>query len=189
MQRGRGTFDATIAVLQKLNGLGYGHEGSPLRLNLVYNPVGPHLPPHEETLEASYKQRLKEDFSIVFHRLYTITNMPITRYAQYLKAKGDYEAYVRLLIDSFNPATIDGLMCRHTLSVGWDGRLYDCDFNLAMGMSRTFHGKSSIADFSQDLFQGLEILTGEHCFGCTAGVGSSCQGAVKASESHAGGRV
>ncbi|MBI4358134.1 MAG: DUF3641 domain-containing protein [Candidatus Omnitrophica bacterium] len=194
------------------------HGGPPLQLNLVYNPVGPHLPPNQEDLEKDYKERLREDWGIEFNKLYAITNMPITRYAKYLKAFNQYETYTQLLINSFNPATLDGLMCRNTLSVSWDGRLYDCDFNQALGMpirqaqgngerSRTMqmrNGKPmTIFDllftgtrYGRDRFcnllfmnlsrnvpgtglEGRRIETGNHCFGCTAGAGSSCQGTLK----------
>lgn len=177
-QRGRGTFEKSIDALRRLNRLGYGVEGSRLILNLVYNPVGAHLPPPQEELEAAYKKRLWEDCGIVFNRLFTITNMPITRYAKYLKALRQYEAYVELLIQSFNPATLDGLMCRNTLSVGWDGKLYDCDFNQMLGMQIRRKRPLTIFDLAMPELKDLPILTGGHCFGCTAGAGSSCQGAL-----------
>jgi len=164
-QRGQGTFDDSIRALILLNQLGYGKEGSGLVLNLVYNPIGPHLPPDQAELEKDYKERLNADFGIVFNQLYTITNMPITRYAKYLKALGQYDEYVRLLETHFNPATLSGLMCRNTLSVSWDGKFYDCDFNQALGLE------------IKDL-ENTEIMTGDHCFGCTAGSGSSCGGAI-----------
>lgn len=176
-QRGSGTFDESIRALQILNGLGYG-ETPPLRLNLVYNPLGPHLPPAEEELERDYRKRLQEDFGIVFDRLYTITNMPITRYAKYLKALNQYEAYQELLINRFNPATLRGLMCRNTLSVAWDGRLYDCDFNQALGMAMTNGKVFTIFNLQAKDLDSFKILTGEHCFGCTAGAGSSCGGSL-----------
>ena len=180
-QRGKGTFDASIRALLWLNELGYGKEGNGLLLNLVYNPVGPHLPPPQKTLERDYKVRLLEDFGIVFNRLYTITNMPITRYEKYLKATSRYEQYVELLIQNFNPATVDGLMCRNTLSIGWDGKLYDCDFNqmLLMSLNGRYRGpQPTIFDVTLEELEGRQILTGDHCFGCTAGCGSSCGGAV-----------
>ena len=177
-QRGKGTFEMSIEALKWLNRLGYAKEKSGLVLNLVYNPVGAHLPPPQEKLENDYKLRLWEDFEIVFNRLYTITNMPITRYAAYLKATQQYESYVNLLARSFNEVTLDGLMCRNTLSVGWDGRLYDCDFNLALGMSLGNGRVFSIFDVMQGDLENSTILTGDHCFGCTAGTGSSCQGSL-----------
>jgi radical SAM/Cys-rich protein len=178
-QRGSGTFVKSIEALQWLNRLGYGQEHSPLMLNLVYNPIGPHLPPAQGKLEADYKKRLKEDFGIVFNRLYTITNMPITRYAKYLKAFHQLENYKELLINNFNPHTLDSLMCRNTLSISWDGKLYDCDFNqmLSMGMG---NGKSfTVFDVSRADLENWMVLTADHCFGCTAGCGSSCQGVLK----------
>ena len=196
-QRGRGAFDESIKALQLLNRLGYGGEDTGLRtqdrqdpgsvpesrdsgltLNLVYNPVGPHLPPDQHDLEKNYKERLKEDWGIRFNRLYTITNMPITRYAKYLKALNQYEAYVELLINSFNPVTLDGLMCRNTLSVSWDGRVYDCDFNQVLGMQMRNGRLLTIFDLDSEKLEGFKIATGEHCFGCTAGCGSSCQGVL-----------
>lgn len=178
-QRGKGAFDESIKSLQLLNRLGYGGENSGLLLNLVYNPVGPHLPPEQTELERDYKERLFEDWGIVFNRLYTITNMPITRYAKYLKAMNQYETYQELLINRFNPATIDGLMCRNTLSVGWDGKLYDCDFNQVLGMHLGNGMPMTIFNASIWKLEGRPIATGNHCFGCTAGAGSSCQGAVR----------
>lgn len=177
-QRGRGTFNKSVEALKWLNELGYGRKKN-LVLNLVYNPVGPHLPPAQEKLEADYKEKLYGDFGIVFNQLYTITNMPITRYAKYLKAFNQYEAYVELLINSFNPSTVEGLMCFNTLSVGWDGKIYDCDFNQMLGMQMRNGRPFTIADISLKDLENWEILIGKHCFGCTAGAGSSCQGALK----------
>lgn len=173
-QRGEGTFAGSIEALRKLNQLGYGHPETNLILNLVYNPVGPHLPPPQEKLEKDYKTRLWEDFGITFNRLYTITNMPITRYAKYLKALGHFESYVELLTKQFNSVTIEGLMCRNTLNVGWDGKLYDCDFNQALSLGLPV----TVFDFASEDFKNWEIVTGDHCFGCAAGAGSSCQGAL-----------
>ena len=177
-QRGKGTFNKSVEALKWLNDLGYGRNKN-LVLNLVYNPVGPHLPPAQEKLETDYKQKLYADFGIVFNQLYTITNMPITRYAKYLKAFNQYEAYVELLINSFNPATVEGLMCFNTLSVGWDGRLYDCDFNQMLGMGIRNGRPLTIFDVQPGDLKNWQVLTGKHCFGCTAGAGSSCQGALK----------
>ncbi|MBI4115177.1 MAG: arsenosugar biosynthesis radical SAM protein ArsS [Candidatus Omnitrophica bacterium] len=178
-QRGKGVFDESIKALLKLNELGYGKEGSNLILSLVYNPVGPHLPPAQDQLEEDYKERLKEDWGIVFNRLYTITNMPITRYTKYLKAFNQYETYTQLLMNSFNPATLDGLMCQNTLSVSWDGRVYDCDFNQAQGMQMKNGRLLTIFNLDPAQLEDFRIATGEHCFGCTAGCGSSCQGALE----------
>jgi len=177
-QRGNGTFDQSIKALQWLNRLNYGREGSGLILNLVYNPVSPHLPPPQEELEQSYKTRLFEDFGIGFNRLYTITNMPITRYEKFLKSTKQYDAYVELLANSFNPGTLNDLMCRNMLSVGWDGNVYDCDFNQMLGMQIGNRRWLTIFDLTRDDLQHSEILTGDHCFGCTAGAGSSCQGSI-----------
>ena len=178
-QRGKGTFDKSIEALGWLNLLGYGKEGSGLILNLVYNPVGPHLPPLQADLERDYKERLREDFGICFNRLYTITNMPMTRYAKYLKAFHQYESYQDLLFQNFNPDTLTGLMCRDTLSVGWDGKVYDCDFNQMLGMQLKNDRPLTVFDLSLNQLENLDILTADHCFGCTAGAGSSCQGALQ----------
>ena len=178
-QRGKGVFDESIKALLKLNQLGYGREGSNLILNLVYNPVGPHLPPAQDKLEEDYKERLKEDWGVVFNCLYTITNMPITRYAKYLRAFNQYETYHQLLMNSFNPTTLDGLMCRNTLSVSWDGRLYDCDFNQALGMQMRNGRFLTIFDLDSEKLKDFKVATAEHCFGCTAGAGSSCQGVLR----------
>lgn len=181
-QRGRGTFVKSIEALRRLNRLGYGQEALGLILNLVYNPVGPHLPPSQAELEAEYKERLREDFGIIFNRLYTITNMPMTRYVKHLKAFGQYESYVELLINSFNSGTLERLMCRDTLSVSWDGALYDCDFNQMLGMQMRNGTRLTIFDLALDKIKDFEILTGDHCFGCTAGTGSSCQGALTSTQ-------
>ncbi len=177
-QRGSGTFEESIRALLKLNDLGYGNSDTGLSLNFVYNPVGPHLPPSQEKLEKDYKERLFQDFGIVFNRLYTITNMAIKRYARYLKVFGQLENYEKLLLDSFNPSTLDGLMCRNTLSVSWDGKLYDCDFNQMLGMQMRNGKPLTIFDASLDSLKNFHVLTADHCFGCTAGHGSSCQGAL-----------
>ena len=177
-QRGAGTFDKSIAALQWLNRMGYGKPETGLVLNLVYNPVGPQLPPPQKGLEEDYKQRLVEDWGIAFNHLYTITNMPITRYARYLRAVKQYGAYVELLIHHFNPATLHGLMCRNTLSVGWDGKLFDCDFNQMLSMQCGNGKPLTVFDATPKDLEGARILTGMHCFGCTAGAGSSCQGAL-----------
>ena len=178
-QRGGGTFAKSIKALQKLNSLGYGKEGSGLELNLVYNPVGAHLPPAQDKLEKDYKKRLQDDFGIVFNKLYTITNMPITRYAKYLKAFNQLESYSELLINNFNPHTLDGLMCRNTLNISWDGRLYDCDFNQMLGMCMRNGKVLTVFNVSKEDLVDWNVLTADHCFGCTAGAGSSCQGALK----------
>ena len=177
-QRGKGTFEQSIKALRWLNDLGYGKPGDGLRLHLVYNPVGPYLPPPQSELEKDYKERLQQDFGIVFNHLYTITNMPITRYALYLKALRQYEGYVELLINSFNPNTLNGLMCQNTLSVGWDGNLYDCDFNQMLNLTVGNGTPRTLFNVALKDLKEWGILTAEHCFGCTAGAGSTCQGAV-----------
>jgi radical SAM/Cys-rich protein len=177
-QRGKGTFDQSIQALLYLNQLGYGKTGTGLKLILFDNPVGAHLPPAQSTLEENYKVRLREDFGITFNELYCITNMPITRYAKYLKALNQYEVYVELLVNHFNPHAADGLMCRNTLSVSWDGKLYDCDFNQAVGMNLRNGHALTIFDVKLNQIEDSDVLTGEHCFGCMAGCGSSCQGTL-----------
>jgi len=178
-QRGRGVFDASIAALRRLNGLGYGQEGSPLGLDLVYNPVGAYLPGPQPELEAQYRARLHADAGVEFHRLLTITNMPIARFAEQLRRTGEYDRYMGLLVNHFNPTTVEGLMCRHLVSVGWDGRLYDCDFNQMLELPIGAAGPRTIWELDDvRTLAGGGITTGSHCFGCTAGTGSSCGGAL-----------
>jgi radical SAM/Cys-rich protein len=175
-QRGAGVFEKSISALRKLNDAGY---GTKLPLNLVYNPVGPKLPGPQAELEADYKQVLGREFGIVFNHLYTITNQPIARFAEDLRKQGKTEEYMNLLANSFNPATVDGLMCRTTLSVGWRGEVYDCDFNQMLGMQiRNSEGPNLFLwDVTPEMLNGWTIRTGEHCLACTAGCGSSCTGA------------
>ena len=177
-QRGEGVFDSSIRALQALNAKGYGRKPS-LTLDLVYNPVGASLPPEQSELEADYKRELAAHFGIVFNRLYAITNMPIARFTSYLKRQGGYAEYMQRLLESFNPASVNGLMCRDTISVDWEGGIYDCDFNQQMGLH---HGGSKEPTRVWELDLGdwakLPILTGDHCYGCTAGQGSSCGGAT-----------
>jgi radical SAM/Cys-rich protein len=181
-QRGRGTFDESIAALRRLNALGYGSPGSALRLDLVYNPLGPSLPPSQQALELDYKRELGERFGIEFHRLIAITNMPIRRFAEQLARLGKTASYQALLVHSFNPATVDGLMCRSQVSVHWTGDLYDCDFNLMLDLPLPAdrpQGRRTIWDLERlDELDGGRIATAGHCFGCTAGAGSSCSGAL-----------
>ncbi len=180
-QRGRGVFEKSIRALQLLNGLGYGLPESNLRLNLVYNPLGASLPPAQEKLEADYKKHLYESFGIQFHNLFTLTNMPIKRFAAYLTQSGKYESYMGLLVNHFNPVTVSQLMCRSLVSVGWDGKLYDCDFNQMLDIEMGESGKS-LTIWDLDSLTGLagsRIATGSHCFGCTAGAGSSCGGSLQ----------
>ncbi|MBW2425305.1 MAG: arsenosugar biosynthesis radical SAM protein ArsS [Deltaproteobacteria bacterium] len=177
-QRGRGVFDGSIRALQALNALGYGHGGSGPCLDLVYNPVGPSLPPAQAELEAEYRDALRQGFGIVFDRLLTITNMPIKRFAHELQREGHYAAYMGLLVNHFNPANLAGLMCRSLVSVAHDGLLYDCDFNQALELAPP-SGPRSIHEI-EDLgaLEGALIATAAHCFGCTSGAGSSCGGAL-----------
>lgn len=178
-QRGKGVFDQSIKAISWLNELGYGKENTKLILNLAYNPILPQLPPPQLDLEKEYKQRLFEDLGIVFNRLYTITNMPVTRYEKYLKAFDQYDDYMELLRKNFNINTVDDLMCLNTLNVSWDGKIYDCDFNQMLGMQMKNGKYLSIFDLNKLNIENFDILTGSHCFGCTAGYGSSCQGALK----------
>jgi radical SAM/Cys-rich protein len=177
-QRGAGVFDASIAALRRFNELGYGVDGSGLLLNLVTNPVGAFLPGSQRALEADWRRELQRLYGVVFNRLYTITNMPISRYLQYLIESGNLQGYMDKLAAAFNPAAMDGLMCRFTLSVGWDGRLYDCDFNQMIDLGTASGSPQTIFDASAASFAGRRIVVGPHCFGCTAGGGSSCGGAV-----------
>lgn len=179
-QRGKGTFDLSIRALEILNKLGYGQPTSDLTLNLVYNPVGPHLPPLQGNLEQDYKRILKEQFGVVFNHLYCLTNMPITRYETYLKLRGEYERYMELLETSFNSATVEQVMCRALISVGWEGTIYDCDFNQMLQLPvRDAEGKAlSISSVSVDQLQNRSITVGNHCYACTAGSGSSCGGVL-----------
>jgi len=177
-QRGEGVFDASIKALQLLNSLGYGIRRE-LSLHLVYNPNGAFLPGPQEELEADYKRELKEHFGIVFNKLYTITNLPIARFASYLKNNNLLADYMALLNEAFNPATVNGLMCRNTISVSWQGEVFDCDFNQMLRMRWCDDDHSlHLWDVDPARVEHREILTGDHCFGCTAGAGSSCGGAV-----------
>jgi radical SAM/Cys-rich protein len=177
-QRGDGAYTKSIEALLRLNQLGYGDESSGLMLTLVYNPVGPNLPPAQATLESDYRRELAARFGIVFNRLFTITNMPVSRYLEYLLRTGDYENYMRKLVDAFNPGAIAGLMCRNTVSVGWDGQLFDCDFNQMLELNVESKCPATIHDFDAERLSTRTIVTGQHCFGCTAGAGSGCQGAI-----------
>jgi radical SAM/Cys-rich protein len=177
-QRGRGVFEKSIEALRRLNVIGYGVEHSGLILNLVYNPLGAYLPPPQQSIEADFKRELMNRYGISFNRLYTITNMPIRRFLDYLRRSGNEERYMRKLIEAFNPATVDGLMCRTLVSVDWTGKLYDCDFNQMLDLPVAPELPQTIADFDPEKFAARRIMTGSHCFGCTAGAGSSCGGAV-----------
>jgi radical SAM/Cys-rich protein len=177
-QRGRGVFDKSIEALRRLNALGYGREGSGLLLNLVYNPVGAFLPPKQEAVEKQFQRELERQFGVVFNRLYAITNMPISRFLEFLRASGNYEGYMQRLVNAFNPAAAAGVMCRYTLSVGWDGTLYDCDFNQMLELPIGNGAPQHIRDFDAAKLHTRRIVTANHCYGCTAGAGSSCAGAT-----------
>ncbi len=182
-QRGRGAFDKSILGLRRLNALGYGRPGSALQLDLVYNPIGASLPPPQARLEAKYREELGRLFGIEFHQLLTITNMPIKRFAWFLERSGQLDRYMALLVNHFNPGTVPELMCRSLLSVAWDGRLYDCDFNQMLEIelgAAARAGPRTVWDVtSLDGLAGRRVATGGHCFGCAAGAGSSCSGALR----------
>jgi radical SAM/Cys-rich protein len=177
-QRGSGVFEASIASLRRFNELGYGVDGSGLLLHLVTNPVGAFLPAPQAALELDWKRELQRRYGVTFNRLYTITNMPISRFLQFLLDSGNLQGYMDRLTDAFNPAAIDGLMCRYTLSVGWDGRLYDCDFNQMLELGTADEVSRTIFDATAAALAGRRIVVGPHCYGCTAGAGSSCGGAT-----------
>lgn len=176
-QRGNGVFDRSITAFQKLNKLGYGIDPQ-LKLNLVYNPNGAFLPPDQKELEADYKREMKKHFEIEFHDLYCITNMAISRYASYLKRNKQLDEYNQLLVESFNPGSISSLMCRDTISVDWMGRVFDCDFNQQLGMQLKNGKPLDVWDIDLAKLKAMPIKTAAHCFGCTAGAGSSCGGAL-----------
>ncbi len=176
-QRGMRVYDRSVQVIRHLNAVGYGTE-SDLPLDLIYNPGGPAIPPDQNQLEETYRGELEQRFGIRFSRLYTITNMPIGRFLHDLRRDGQDEQYLQLLRESFNPATLDGLMCRRQVHVSWDGTLHDCDFNYALGMPTDDGTPRHIRDFDGEALTHRRIVTGDHCFGCTAGHGSSCVGAL-----------
>ena len=175
-QRGDGVFDKSIQAMKNLNELGYGKEATGLIFNLVYNPLGAFLPPKQESLEKDYKRELWNKFGLVFNNLYTITNLPISRFLDYLIESGNYTNYMNKLISAFNPAAALNVMCRNTISVGWNGQLYDCDFNQMLELPLTNGSSKHIRDFDPELLTNRLIVTGQHCYGCTAGAGSSCGG-------------
>ena len=176
-QRGNGVFDNSIKALQMLNEAGYGKENSGLILNLVYNPAGAFLPASQTALEKEYKEALLKKYNITFNNLFTITNMPISRYLDYLLTSGNYETYMQKLVNAYNPFAAANVMCRNTISVGWDGWLYDCDFNQMLELKVNGTAKH-ISRFNEQLLNSRNIIIGQHCYGCTAGAGSSCGGAV-----------
>ena len=186
-QRGKGVFDKSIAAFQKLNELGYGNGHPRKQLNLVYNPNGAKLPPPQDELEYDYKVALQNHFGIEFDHLFALANLPITRFASYLRRQNAYESYIIMLKEAFNPATVQGLMCRNTLNVSWKGEIYDCDFNQMMNLPLREKQEDPLYlwDIDLDTLYNMPIRTANHCFGCTAGTGSSCTGALAQKETTA----
>jgi radical SAM/Cys-rich protein len=176
-QRGDGVFDKSIEALKMLNAVGYGIEGTGLQLDLVYNPSGAFLPGDQAALESDFKKALKEDFNIVFNSLFAITNLPISRFLDYLIASENYEDYMYSLVEAYNPMAVENVMCTNTLSVSWDGYLYDCDFNQMLNL-KVASKSQHISEYNEALLQNRNIIINQHCYGCTAGAGSSCQGTV-----------
>lgn len=176
-QRGDGVFESSISVLQMLNKLGYGMDGTGLILNLVYNPAGAFLPPSQAALEIDYKKALSEKYGIQFNSLFAITNLPINRFLDYLMQSGNYDQYMEKLITAYNPTAAQNVMCRNTISIGWDGYLYDCDFNQMLELKVSCDSKH-ISEFNARSLDKRNIKVGQHCYGCTAGSGSSCGGSV-----------
>ncbi len=179
-QRGENVFESSILALRKLNALGYGGDDAGLVLNLVYNPQGPALPPAQHTLEAAYRRELATHFGVVFNALYTLANMPINRFGSTLVSQGKFAAYMQLLRSAHNPANLDGVMCRSLVSVDWQGYLYDCDFNQMLGIPLVIAGRPRrhVSELAHLALDGLPIAVADHCYGCTAGQGSSCGGAL-----------
>ena len=176
-QRGNGVFEDSIKALQMLNELGYGKEGTGLILNLVYNPAGAFLPPLQLSLEKEYKKVLMDKYSIEFNSLFAITNLPISRFLDYLLQSGNYEKYMEKLVDAYNPVAAANVMCRNSISIGWDGYLYDCDFNQMLELKLAC-SSNHISQFNTEILNNRNIMVGQHCYGCTAGSGSSCGGTV-----------
>lgn len=176
-QRGDGVFDSSIRALKMLNEVGYGIEGSGLTLNLVFNPTGAMMPGNQDELQANFKRVLKKDFDIVFNELFAITNLPVSRFLDYLIASGNYEQYMDELVNAFNPVAASGVMCRNTVSIGWDGFLFDCDFNQMLDLKVATKGQH-ISEFDGEALLVRDIIVNNHCYGCTAGAGSSCGGEV-----------
>jgi radical SAM/Cys-rich protein len=177
-QRGDGVFRKSIEALRRLNSLGYGSGDERRTLTLVYNPIGPSLPPDQSKLEADYRRELLARYSVRFDRLFAIANLPISRFLEDLVQSGRYEAYLEKLVAAFNPGTLDRLMCRNTLSVDWQGRLFDCDFNQMLDLEIGSGYPQSVIDLDVSKLSGRPISTGRHCFGCAAGCGSSCGGSI-----------
>lgn len=178
-QRGDGVFETSIEALKMLNAVGYGKADTGLILDLVYNPSGAFLPAAQGVLEAEFKRQLKNRYGIEFNNLFTITNMPISRFLEYLLETGNYEEYMQKLVDAFNPATIMGLMCRNTLSISWEGYIYDCDFNQMLDLKVNVPHSNHISNFDAAALNARSIILDQHCYGCTAGAGSSCGGAIE----------
>ncbi|MBT8319598.1 MAG: arsenosugar biosynthesis radical SAM protein ArsS [Gramella sp.] len=176
-QRGSGVFDKSIKALQMLNEVGYAREGTGLKLDLVYNPSGAFLPTDQQAMEHDFKVALKEDFNIDFNSLFAITNLPISRFLEYLIASENYEDYMYALVDAYNPAAVKNVMCTNTISISWDGWLYDCDFNQMLDLKVNSKVKH-ISEYNEDILSDRNIIISQHCYGCTAGAGSSCQGSV-----------
>jgi len=179
-QRGKGVFEDSVKALQMLNAVGYGQPGTGLVLNLVYNPAGSFLPPSQEALEKEYKQELFKNFGVSFNNLFAITNMPISRYLDYLLSTGNYDKYMDKLVSAFNPVAVNNVMCRNTISVSWDGYLYDCDFNQMLDLQVSVPNSQHLRDFDLQQLNNRAIVLKQHCYGCTAGAGSSCGGTVTA---------
>ena len=177
-QRGNGVFQHSLMGLKQLNALGYGHENSGLTLDLVFNPQGINLPPEQQALEVSYKQHLSAHYDVVFNHLYTLANMPIQRFGSMLMSKGQFEDYMALLVSHYNEATLVDVMCRQLISVDWQGYVYDCDFNQMLHLPLADQDARHISSLKNELLEGKPIATRQHCFGCTAGQGSSCGGAL-----------
>ncbi len=176
-QRGEGVFDKSIKALQDLNAIGYGMPESNLKLDLVYNPSGAFLPGDQASMEKEFKKALLDDFDIQFHNLFAITNLPISRFLDYLIASENYEDYMYSLVEAYNPVAVQNVMCTNTISVSWDGWLYDCDFNQMLELKVDSKVKH-ISEYNEELLQNRNIIVSQHCYGCTAGAGSSCQGSV-----------
>lgn len=177
-QRGDGVFEQSVEALRRLNAQGYGQEGTGLELNLVTNPVGAFLPANQESMEAQWRRQLRMRYGIEFNHLYTITNLPISRFLEYLQETDNLEHYMAKLVSAFNPAAARGVMCRNTISIGWEGTLYDCDFNQMLELPVDSSAPQTINEFDRALLEGRDIALGPHCYGCTAGAGSSCGGAT-----------
>ncbi len=177
-QRGDGVFNASIDALKRLNAVGYGMPGSGLILDLVYNPSGAYLPDSQENLQRLFKRKLSTKFDISFNNLYAITNLPISRFLDYLLQTDNYEEYMEKLVNAFNPMTVDGLMCRNTLSVSWEGFIYDCDFNQMLDLKVATKNSQHIDDFDLASLEKRTVVLNQHCYGCTAGAGSSCGGEI-----------